>query len=227
MLENVLVLCPTYDGPTKAGRITLRLLQSRGATLLEGEGCSDIARHRNEICAAAANVLADPPNRFRYVFWVDGDMLISLDDAMRLIEAHEYVRQCVDSDSLVIAGYPTRADWVSAAFAVLNTPDQPTWVDRNIVLKAIGGGLGCAIQGRESFLGQIKQAPDARLSPKVAFPVMCETKTITTSHGRLWRGEDYDYCSRAPGGCWLAVKANPGHQVVGVARMRGPAIEPL
>lgn len=72
--KRTLVLSPVYDRPEVLTEDLLARLEQLGARVRVSRGISDIALHRNLMCATAYETLTDEPEAFDTVFWLDGDM---------------------------------------------------------------------------------------------------------------------------------------------------------
>lgn len=217
-LENLLVSCIAIDGrPSRLTNDYIERLRSEGATILSGEGATDVSLAR---CLQAESVLhyLSEDTKAKYVLWLDADVATSIECTQALVNicaAANRFRVCSVSGAYVnrhrfnqieqeLAAYVLRAD------SKYRESDLKIDVEYGqVILRPALTGLGCLLQPRAVFENHCRESAVFSYGPlgRMVHEV-CNSRVI--SHEALrqffavpdacttnfWHGEDFDYTAR-------------------------------
>jgi len=210
-LHDLLVLLPSYRGPTPRTRQLLEELSACGAHILPSYHCSDVALHRNLVAGRALQILEAKPD-LRYLLWLDDDMVGTV--------AHvTFLRAtCADLGAAVTGLYCKRTDP-----SVLTVKQQACEHPRQAVIDTeqnesisfdchgVLAGMGCLMLSRKHFLAHCEAVPafdHVIAGRKMGVPALCCSGVCPDENGKVgWVSEDQCYCQglwQWANGVWTA-----------------------
>jgi hypothetical protein len=202
VFSRVLLVVPSLRGPSREWRNAWSFIGPSNAIVVEG--MSDIVQARN-LAASYAALRLDSMPADSVVCWLDDDVIGSpelMQQHLRILDAAAAAGAGAVSGRYVSRRNPQElACTRDAGRSVLRTSAAD--------LEPVFAGLGCLAQTAESFLEQFENAPIREQgSEPVEVRIMCCPQTEPVDGGRVrYFAEDYDYCSKVPGGVYLAPSA--------------------
>lgn len=197
--------------------------------LWEVTGRSEVTRARNHVASAAYSEVKEGD----LVFWLDADIVIRpLTFALHMM--------MVEETSLAISGRYVRRQDPSRIAASWDDQDERLGFSRALTsgqttFYPIMCGMGALLMTAKKFFQQADASPEGltkmRNGREVREKIVCSNPIIPTKEGHYaMLSEDFDYCSRIPGGVWIPqffVEGMPcsldyGHVVEQVVFSSGP-----
>lgn len=209
-LSDVLLLMPSYHGPCPRAAAAVQCLVGSGVYPVTSFGYSDVAAHRNLVAGRARTLIRAKPC-WRYVLWLDDDMLPTPSDIGCLRAIARAMREAI----AVTAMYCKRADPRRLTLRpVLDTSGMPVIADCDVSqechvhgtevplfeLPRVVGGMGCLLVPVDTFLRHcalmgdvgIIRSSDAGEEP---VPAVCSAGVRTSDGHAYWQSEDIGYTS--------------------------------
>lgn len=208
-LDDVLILMPSYQGPSPRAVASIDAIVAAGAGApVASFGHSDVAAHRNLVAARArTRLLAEP--QYRYVLWLDDDMLATPSHvaALRAIsQSPEVPDLCAITACYCKRGNPRMlaqrlvVDGVSVSVDVTQhlgagvTAVEPVRVD----MPEVVGGMGFLLVPRDLFLGHCQAVGDVgnivHGAKSEGVPALCMSGPVRGEDGAMhWLPEDISY----------------------------------
>lgn len=206
-LDDIMLLVPSYVQPDVRTHGCIDQLIRLGADITSSYGCSDPALHRCLVAGRAMSQIESHPEKYKYVCWIDDDMVFSPSHLM-------FLRQSAMALSASVTGiYCRRGDPTTAC--VRHIPSQhPPICERNTLLFSEGeqasftaypvtAGMGCLLVPVEDFMRHCASCPVADISlntgEKTVVVGVCSSQMGGVPGAFGWVSEDESYCE----GLWI------------------------
>jgi hypothetical protein len=206
-LSNVLLLMPSYQGPSPRASAAIQMLCACGAYPLTSFGISEIAGHRN-IVAGRACMTFRTDSALEYALWIDDDMIASPSHIAALVA----ISRSLNDQVAISAIYCKRGNPRVLAMKLQGHEDYCSNLhvdpDCELVcyLPKIIGGMGCLVVPRDLFLSHCERCPQVGiLHPGNAeldynsVPAVCSSYAESDPNGKFhWISEDQSYTRAIP-----------------------------
>lgn len=190
-LHDVLLLIPSYRGLHPSSLSFVQSCIALGADLAASWGCSDPAMHRCLVAGQALERIQSHPGRYRWVVWLDDDMVATPSHVAGLIQFAEVLETAV-AGSYCKRGNARSLTWKSYPGIV-----RTVAVDGHPVqCYPVTSGMGCLALSVDHFVHHCSEAPAwKRAGESRTVPGICACgMSIDDGGGLGWRSEDQVYC---------------------------------
>lgn len=210
-LDDIVLLVASYRTPHPLTRACINKLVSLGADVIDSWGCSDPALHRCIIAGRAWNAMRANPDRYKYVLWIDDDMVAPtaavqlMREVVRQIQASVSCFYCKRGASGALAlrkweGDPLNVELVHREITAVSGVAFREGVKQvtTVPLQPVIGGMGCLMVPSEQFVRHVESVPNvSRLLPdgtSADMPGICSSGFCRDDGGKLgWLSEDLVY----------------------------------
>lgn len=207
-MRNVLVLTPSYKGPSEEFRAMVRRL---GGPAITWPGESDVTQGRMGAATLAFRFLSEDirAEGVRFVLWLDDDMEAPAEVVARHAELLAHCAELYGIPALAGNYVQRKANHKLAAVADRFNPETKTieWQGERYELPKVFAGLGALMMMREAFMEHCETAPWEEVEEDNQTPrkLVCCPRIDLLPNGRgRYYAEDFAYCDRVRGGVWLA-----------------------